>query len=161
MVCMAEQLKYKRLACFNHPWTTTSPSSPTSATRALPLSRRSIASRTTGRASPSATANWARRSQSSSTCACRSATFPRLLVVVCERFPQFGVQRVGGKHAQTAVTVDDGDEGGVVQEELGQCVFECPCHRNGGIHITHVSHLARWRLEPMHVDWCDAQTLES
>src|SRR5205085_8815717 len=98
------------------------PSSSTSATRALPASRRSMASRTTGRASPSATASSLRRSQSSSTCACRSAIGPNLLGVLRERLSKLGVQCVGRQYPQTAVAVDDGNERRVVEQQLGQSV---------------------------------------
>ena len=60
------------MAFFSHSWTTTSPSGPTSATRASPRSSRSMASSTVARASVSAGDSSPARSQSSSILACRS-----------------------------------------------------------------------------------------
>ncbi len=81
-VSMAETRKSSRIACFSHSWTTTSPSEPTSATRASPWSSRLIASWMSAVASGSPGCNSARRSHNALMVACRSAITSLAVLVV-------------------------------------------------------------------------------
>ena len=76
-VSIDRRRKSMRMAILSHSWTTTSPSGPTSATRASPRSRRPMASSTVDLASVSAGESPSARPQSSSIPACSAAVMAR------------------------------------------------------------------------------------
>src|SRR5581483_8962320 len=78
IVSMSERRNRRRIASLSHSWTTTLPRAVTSATRAMPVSSRLIASWTASTASVSADDRPSRFSHSSSMRACRSAMRRRL-----------------------------------------------------------------------------------